>query len=209
MIISDITLGVFPFQPWNPTWYLIYILLKILLKKTPTKETRSIVILGTKGAGKTSLWNALRNIKEATSATYQEKVSQFDLKFRDKTISVEETYDVGGGDSLLSVYESLIKDNTYIYYLFNVNRQENKEDVKSIDKQIETISEISRHRMGVGLKFIGTHCDECEKDKSILYKEILRNLGIQKKHLHILNLQDPKDVEIIINEIVNNITDYA
>jgi len=219
MTILDIVINTIPNQQEAWVWFIIPIIIGVIIailvssNPLPDKETRSVVILGTKGAGKTSLWNALRGIKEATTPTYQEKISQFELKFKDKTVSIEETNDLGGSDSLLSAYEGLIKDHSFTYFLFNINRLDEKEEINSIVKQLSEIKKIIKKRDSVGLKFVGTHCDECNADKNTLFKKIQKKLSFRKilkeENIHLLNLQDPKDVEIIINEIVNNITDYA
>jgi ADP-ribosylation factor family. len=90
--------------------------------KKPSRKTRRIVILGLKAAGKTTLWNSLRErLDVLPESTSLENVESFTVKNGDTSVDIAATKDIGGGDSFVPHYDELIKDGTLIYFLVDLN----------------------------------------------------------------------------------------
>ena len=212
-IIEKLEMIVFP-QIWF--WKFV----KGLFVK-PMSETKSIVILGHKGAGKTSLWSRLKDesLKDGYRATsLPEEISAFQLSLEDKTVTIKETHDVGGGnDSVRSNYEIVLKDDgTFIYYLIEYGRTE--ECKKDIRAQLQKIAEIlhSKEWENYGFKIIFTNFD---KTKTITKQDAMERLsklklksiiGLNKlanfvDRCDALNMYNDDDIKSIKNEIINGI----
>lgn len=201
-------------------WKRIWKLLKDMFDK-PTPETKSIVILGHKGAGKTSLWSRLRNeslIDGYRATLFPGEISAFQLSLEDKTVTIKETHDVGGGNNFVCKnYESVLKDdNTFIYYLIEYGRiEECKKDIRT---QLQKIAEIlhSKEWENYGFKIILTNFD---KTKTITKQDAMERLselklksikGLNKlaeyvDRYDVLNIYNDDDIKSIKNEIINGI----
>ncbi|MBQ0015967.1 MAG: hypothetical protein KBT04_03160, partial [Bacteroidales bacterium] len=148
------------------------------LSKEPTPETRSIVILGHLGAGKTSLWNRLQNkpLDGYKSTIMQMNISAFQLNLDGKKVTIKDTHDVGGGnEAVCENYETVLKDDgTFIYYLIEYCKIE--EFQKDIRAQFQKITEILRNKKlkNWGFKIILTNFD---KTKTITKQDAMEPLS--------------------------------
>jgi len=104
-----------------------------------SSKTKHIIILGSKGSGKTTLWNKLQNKildKEPDPTLEPEKINSFKIHVENRIIKISSTKDVGGGDDWIeSTYDDIINtDGIYIFYLvdlLNLNTKEKKEEIRS------------------------------------------------------------------------------
>ena len=134
-IIEKLEMIVFP-QIWF--WKFV----KGLFGK-PTPETKSIVILGHKGAGKTSLWKKLQNepYEQYRATSMAKELKAFQLNLDGKKVTIKDTFDVGGGNEFVCEhYETVLKkDGTFIYYLIEYCRiEECQKDIRAQLQKIKT-----------------------------------------------------------------------
>jgi len=206
-----------------PPYVFIYLLWKLIkrISSVPNKKTKNIIILGCKESGKTELWSRLgADLKESSKKrTSQQTVSEFTISKNEKTITISETKDIGGGDDWVSTYDELISKGTFIYYLINGHEFEKKSSFKEVKSQIEKISRCINGKENCGLKILITHFDEIniteqelkQKIKQKLEKKITNIIlkGVKQKitqfldnNVDFVNLLDEKDINKIKDEIL-------
>ena len=155
-----------------PPYVFIYLLWKLIkrISSVPNKKTKNIIILGCKESGKTELWSRLgADLKESSkNRTSQQTVSEFTISKNEKTITISETKDIGGGDDWVSTYDELISKGTFIYYLINGHEFEKKSSFKEVKSQIEKISRCINGKENCGLKILITHFDEINRTEQEL-----------------------------------------
>ena len=96
----------------------------------------SIAILGSKGAGKSTLWEQLQGIfadENYRPTVGIENVNQFTINYDGKEKVIAKSKDFGGGDDVVKYYGEVITEGTFIYYLINLTsleefKRERKED---------------------------------------------------------------------------------
>lgn len=206
-----------------PPYVFIYLLWKLIkrISSVPNKKTKNIIILGCKESGKTELWSRLgADLKESSkNRTSQQKVSEFTISKNEKTITISETKDIGGGDDWVSTYDELISKGTFIYYLINGHEFEKKSSFKEVKSQIEKISRCINGKENCGLKILITHFDEINITEQELKQKIKQKLenkitniilkGVKQKitqfldnNVDFVNLLDEKDINKIKDEIL-------
>ena len=211
------------FNPFTAYYLIIKTIIEIIkdLIFKPNKETKKIVILGCKESGKTELWSRLgAKLKESSmNRTAEQAVSEFTISKNEKKITIAETKDIGGGDDWVSVYDELITDGTFIYYLINGHDFEKESDFKEVKSRIEKISICTKKKENCGLKILITHFDEIsfteqelkQKIKQKLENKILNLIlkGVKQKitqfldnNVDFVNLLDEKDINKIKDEIL-------
>jgi hypothetical protein len=212
---------------WNPLLFspIIAIIVTILKKWPeifkPNKKTRKIAILGCKESGKTTLWSKLgAKLQDSfEKRTGQQNISEFTISKNNKTVSIAETKDIGGGDDWVSVYSELIHENTFIYYLIDSREFEAKSNFGKIKSQIEKIKRLVKGKENCGLKLLITHCDETNINEQNLKRKIEEKLGnkiselkLKKQQVKLstflennvdcVNLLDENDINKIKDEII-------
>lgn len=206
-----------------PPYVFIYLLWKLIKRRSsvPNKKTKNIIILGCKESGKTELWSRLgADLKESSkNRTSQQTVSEFTISKNEKTITISETKDIGGGDDWVSTYDELISKGTFIYYLINGHEFEKKSSFKEVKSQIEKISRCINGKENCGLKILITHFDEINITEQELKQKIKQKLenkitniilkGVKQKitqfldnNVDFVNLLDEKDINKIKDEIL-------
>lgn len=206
-----------------PPYVFIYLLWKLIkrISSVPNKKTKNIIILGCKESGKTELWSRLgADLKESSKKrTSQQTVSKFTISKNEKTVTISETKDIGGGDDWVSTYSELISEDTFIYYLINGHEFENKSSFKEVKSQIEKISRCTKEKENCGLKILITHFDEINITEQELKQKIKQKLenkitniilkGVKQKitqfldnNVDFVNLLDEKDINKIKDEIL-------
>ncbi|ETS96261.1 signal recognition particle receptor beta subunit [Prevotella sp. ICM33] len=206
-----------------PPYVFIYLLWKLIkrISSVPNKKTKNIIILGCKESGKTELWSRLgADLKESSkNRTSQQTVSEFTISKNEKTITISETKDIGGGDDWVSTYDELISKGTFIYYLINGHEFEKKSSFKEVKSQIEKISRCINGKENCGLKILITHFDEINITEQELKQKIKQKLenkitniilkGVKQKitqfldnNVDFVNLLDEKDINKIKDEIL-------
>ena len=209
-----------------PPYVFIYLLWKLIkrISSVPNKKTKNIIILGCKESGKTELWSRLgADLKESSkNRTSQQTVSEFTISKNEKTITISETKDIGGGDDWVSTYDELISKGTFIYYLINGHEFEKKSSFKEVKSQIEKISRCINGKENCGLKILITHFDEINITEQELKQKIKQKLenkitniilkGVKQKitqfldnNVDFVNLLDEKDINKIKDEILETL----
>ena len=190
-----------------PPYVFIYLLWKLIkrISSVPNKKTKNIIILGCKESGKTELWSRLgADLKESSKKrTSQQTVSEFTISKNEKTITISETKDIGGGDDWVSTYDELISKGTFIYYLINGHEFEKKSSFKEVKSQIEKISRCINGKENCGLKILITHFDEINITEQELKQKIKQKL--EKKITNIIL----KGVKQKITQFLDNNVDFV
>ena len=118
---------------------LFWLFKKYLWNTKPTINTKSIVILGTKASGKTTLWNRLKGYKFSGEhkVTALDKVEKFIIEKEGKAVEIESTKDIGG--DWVSEYDGIIKKGTFILFLVNATDYIDKVDTKAVRSRIQMV----------------------------------------------------------------------
>jgi len=137
------------------------------------KTEKGVAILGMKNAGKTTMWNNIRNISIAKpDETSYDKIDSFTYKKKDGSeIIIKPGYDIGGGDFYKTNYPSLIDKADIVFYLFDINRWNNEEERREIKSRLQFITEkcIEKNK---NLCTLLTHSDEINNN-DIITKSLL------------------------------------
>lgn len=205
--------------PIWPLGWLLYLILKLLLKSPNDKTIKIAILGGSKGCGKSELWNQLRGTKNPRKPTEQIEIKSFVLgkKKNGEDVTVETTKDLGGGDLYVSSYEEIINsDDVFIYFLIDLRSI--KKDAENIRARLRKIGTILKKHKNCGVNIIGTFYDKyrgvfAQNSKEDAKNEILRVLahkpvmGIDEKklHIHIINTTNNQDIEEIRNEILKTL----
>ncbi|MCQ2114260.1 MAG: ADP-ribosylation factor-like protein [Bacteroidaceae bacterium] len=148
-------------------------------KYNPIKPpTVSVMILGDKGSGKTTLWNQLK--KEHFDPNVYHNTGQVGVETKKirsglKTVRIEETKDFGGDDEWVPYYKEALKPNTRIYYLINLedyNDYKWNEQIKRCKARLKAISvntilENKEYYNQVSCRIIGTKLDKYETNDEL------------------------------------------
>lgn len=159
----------------------IWDILYEILKSEPTPETKSVVILGMPGAGKTTMWHHLRGISAPRlyANTDKDEVSEFEFaKKQDGTpLKIATTSDLGGQGSFVgSEYDKLIKRDSFILFFMSTEDLQDEKKRKDIEKRLEKIQKIvseNNLKGSVALQFVITKIDLVGQSKANEYKELL------------------------------------
>lgn len=199
---------------WAPWWFLFSIF-------EPGEKTVKIAILGgSKGCGKSELWNQLRRTKNPEKATEQTEIESFVLgkKRNGEEVIVETTKDFGGGELYVRFYEEIINsDGVFIYFLIDLrNIKRDADIIRARLRKITTIIEKGKYE-NCGICIIGTFYDKFRgvlglKDKEDAKNEIwkvlnnghknIKGLDKDKLNIRIINTTDQSDIEEIRKEIL-------
>ena len=152
-------------------------------------KANSIVILGTKRSGKSTLWKGLGGIEQVKANTAFEPVNSFVITRKDGSkVSVSETYDVGGEEYFVANYGTMIKEGSFIYYLVDSNEVTSPSKMTRIRSDLVKIDKVVKEK-GIednfGFKFVLTHfLDYTEKNPGSgeydLYRLFLNSLEKSK-----------------------------
>lgn len=169
-------------------------------------QASSIAIFGSKGAGKTTLWNQLRGV--FNDANYHptlgvEDVNQFSIEYNGKKKFISKSKDFGGDDNLVKEYGEIVKENTFIYYLVDLTTlKEFKNQTRARLQYLSQVIEQKQLKDKVGLRLVATH-----------YKEYLRKNPRKTRSdaiyelASVIGLNNIKDVKIEERIIVAELTD--
>lgn len=218
----------FPFVPFliiagvSLSVYLFWLLKEWLWNTKPTKKTKSIIIVGRKASGKTTLWNRLRgyNFNKKYEITALNKIEQFTINRDDKQVIIQATKDIGGDEKwVFTEYEELIKKGTFI--LFLVDATDSCSDARSdIRARIQKIQNIVYNNKldNVGFRIYITHSDEylsrspqmtyamiIEKTKEWLDLESINTPKKVKYEYDAVSLSCDKDIDTIKKEIIDSV----
>lgn len=177
----------------------------------PNEKTKRIIILGSKAAGKTTLWAQLRGRKVGSdSATQATKIDSFDVQSGGHVVKVQKTMDIGGGDLYVtSYYKELInEDGTFVYFLIDLmNLDETNQEVRS---RLQLISKIIKDKKlkDCGFKILATHYDKYQNKYFTAYDNVegKAKSEIQRRLNDIKNCSLKIDWDHIM--VVNLLSDY-
>lgn len=196
--------------PWI-LWILISKLIDFLY--SPEKDT-NITILGTQGAGKTTLWRAITESNESVKPTIGiEKIEEKTITINGIERRIRGGQDISGGaDNVRSEYKRLIEKNEFIIFIFNV-----KDFLESKDMNEDVLIRISvvlkyLDYSSKRLHIIGSHADELTKSlrkrmkiKEEVVKSIQRELPKSinlNENLTLLNLTNKEEVKTYIKKVL-------
>lgn len=178
----------------------------------PNKETKKIVVLGMKGAGKTTLWNSLRGIQGEAKATQIERIREFELtKNNGEVVKICESYDIGGGDEYVAeYYKTLIERDTFVYFVVRLDQINDKEVLRKIKARLDRITKSKKENNipdnNFGLKFVATHLDMVGLSKEQVLNELDQKLKIKPSHVLVGSLVGSGTLaEEVKNDIVEGI----
>lgn len=186
-------------------------------RKKVTPYTKKVVIMGTRGAGKTTLWKRLRgedyeNIRQTTA----EEVKEFTIKTKSgREIRVAKTKDYSGSEEYITQFKDLIEDNTFVILLVDLNNftEEAKGQILgSLNMIVRTMK--GRNEKGDGLKLIATNFwkysasgNKSKEDARVDVRNFLGRGKLERylvKDIEVVDLRCSTDIERIKEEIVNS-----
>lgn len=217
--LNDATsLAIFPFLPFFvPLWGWVIATIfvggcAIAIAGAVMTSGKKLTILGMSRAGKSTLYNMLKTGEPGKpDVTGFEDVSEF--KIKDRNIRVKKGKDIGGGNSFLSYYEDLIKENEIIVFVFNVAKyldsneflyqRETKDRLDFIYRKAKEYNKEMKN-----LVMIASHIDDLpeEKQKHAL-EEILSSIkGRQyremfKNNFFVISLVNKEHINKLIDGI--------
>lgn len=197
-----------------------------LLKKIgiiPNIDTVKLVILGSKGSGKSELWDRLKGEKPNSQNYSIRDIESFKLKGEGgKEIIILKATDLGGDNELVKEYEHYLKDDgTFVFFI--VNLEDIKEKREEIRSRLQLIfNELSKHEK-CGIRILASHYDSytqsgkgrSEMDATKYVRETifdkpinLKDDSFNKLHfiegfIHPVNLTNEQDVNKIRELIAN------
>ena len=156
----------------------------------PAVKVNNIVILGMRGAGKTTLWHRLGGLKEVRSNTTINRIPSFTFQLKNgrrvKVVYENEKYkseepetgkhrgkkknggiDIGGEDPYTAEYETLIVPNSFIYYIADATKIHEDDYCRKMRSDFRKIDSVIRDKnikeKQFGFKVLLSHYDEWEK----------------------------------------------
>lgn len=191
------------------------------LQNTFSVKTKNIIILGSKGAGKTTLWSQLQNkiLDLSPAPTDMKRVESFKISTNGRTVMVPSTTDIGGGNDWVNSYSNIInKDGIYIYYLVDLTRLHEKNMALEIKARLMKISSIIKEKKlkDCGCKILLTNKKKYETQYKSKYGSPLKyaqdTLKFNHKGLSLkiddfmmaVELTDSTDIDKIKEEITSN-----
>ncbi len=158
----------------------------------PAKKAKNIVILGMKGAGKTTLWHGLGGIETVKMNTQVEEITPFifkrengrrvkvvrevgesdNKKTRGKKKKIEiGGFDIGGEDSYVPRYDVLIVRDSFVYYIVDATKileYQYRRRMRSDFRKIDSVVTDDKKKIGedhFGFKILLSHYDEWAKNQ--------------------------------------------
>lgn len=204
-----------------PIWLLPIIILILLgggiLFKLSSKDACKIAIFGSKAAGKTTLWNQLRN--KCEDCNYHptlgiDDVDTFDIELDGKKKRIYKSKDYGGSDDFVKDYEQEISAGTFIYYLIDLTRLDDfKTETNARLAKIMKVIDDKKIKDNVGMTLVATHYKEYVdsrpgKNRQDAKNELISALGIRNKkfsyfadNIMVAELTDKNDIQQFFKQI--------
>lgn len=191
-------------------------LIYIFKRGKVNKYTKNIVIMGARGAGKTTLWHQLRGDKlESTYAsTTAESIKTFSFKTKSgKPIKIVNGVDYGGSDDYVKAYLDWLSDNTFVFYLIdltNLTEQAGRELRARLEAIVRTFQ--NNKMKGQGIKLLATNFGKyssiSNKTRDDAKYEVMQLIGLEKfkklkikDKIKVVELRDPSDIDEIKEEL--------
>lgn len=175
--------------------------------KNDVKTSKKIAILGLHQAGKTTFLRFLQGDKNYKKyvASGMDEYDEFDMKIHNKTVTIAENNDIGGGEYFVKNYKTILQDSEMAFFLFDVslffNDNEYYRDFCARVDYLKGMTNIKTY-------FIATHPDKLNNiDDNKLKIKITEKL--QGKHyqnyveqkLFVINLLDEKKLNEFVNKV--------
>lgn len=191
-------------------------LIYIFKRGKVNKYTKNIVIMGARGAGKTTLWHQLRGDKlESTYAsTTAESIKTFSFKTKSgKPIKIVNGVDYGGSDDYVKAYLDLLSDNTFVFYLIDLTdltEQAGRELRARLEAIVRTFQ--NNKMKGQGIKLLATNFGKyssiSNKTRDDAKYEVMQLIDLEKfkklkikDKIKVVELRDPSDIDEIKEEL--------
>lgn len=197
-------------------------LIRGLIGLLSPSDAKRIAILGSRGSGKTTLWNQLRNMFSDTitpkSTLDIESLNSFVVEYGGKKKTITSPKDYSGGETYVKDYNLVIEKGTFIYYLVDLNTLSDfKKDTRARLLKIDTvIKEKSLKKEDYGFRLVATHYNEyhnkTNKSKAEARQELINVLELRNMKEEIVNpetimvaeLTDSTDIEQFRKQIVES-----
>lgn len=158
---------------------------------TSNENILRIAILGTQGAGKTTLWGYFAKHMKYESNTYRNEINDCEVTIGEKTYILKGGVDIGGGDGFVGEeYESLIQDKDFVIFIFNAEKllKDNcYDEIMQVRSRFQKIGRVLKKLSEKGqYHIIASHADklglEAKKEYEAKRNEIYEKIG--KKYFH-------------------------
>ncbi len=190
---------------------------------SPSPDIKGFAIIGTIGAGKTTLWNRILG-ESRGGRTSREKILERDIERGGKKYKIKTSTDLGGGDGFVRTdYDVLIKDKDFVIFLFDGSKltkddEDGKHEIITVQSRLLKLSKsIEESSIPGQFHIIATHADKFIKDKNSyeiwkdrIYEKIgdkyLKKIkGFDKdKNYFLIDLTNPSAIDKYINENLFN-----
>lgn len=168
----------------------------------PAKKL-DLAILGTQGAGKTTLWRAITQSKESVEPTIgSETISEKKVTINSITRNIKQSIDISGGlDNVREQYKKLITEKDFIIFIFNIEEfmksQEYREDVIMRLRVIQKYKESTK-----SFHIIGSHVDKLTD--SLKKRKKIKNEIIQRLRPNLLKeINFDLDENLVLMDLTN------
>lgn len=175
--------------------------------KNDVKSSKKIAILGLQVAGKTTFLRFLqgdRNYKFKKNATGIDEYEEFDIKFKEKVVTITKNYDIGGSEAFMRSYMKVLRNTDIVFFLFDVSLFFNdNEYYRDFCARVDYLKSMT----SVKTYFIATHPDKLNSTDNELKIKISEKLN--EKHyknyveqkLFIINLLEEKKLKEFVNKV--------
>lgn len=174
--------------------------------KNDVKTSKKIAILGLQTAGKTTFLRFLQGDKnyKKYAASGVDEFEEFEMKINDKIFKISKNYDIGGAETFVRNYISLLIDTDVVFFLFDVSLFFNdNEYYRNFCARVDYLKSIT----SVKTYFIATHPDKLKSSDNELKIKISEKLN--EKHyknyveqkLFIINLLEDKKLTEFVNKV--------
>ena len=182
-------------------------------------ETKKIAVLGPVDSGKTELWYKLQYKQRPTvETTNRSGIESFLLGIKEDftPVYVESTEDIGGVNGFVSLYDKLVTEGTFVYFVLDITMIGSAEyKVQPLAQFYKILSNLDKleNKKGTGVKILATHIDEYSGDRSQAEKLVrdyfapLEKCGVDCAELNVklVNLKNASDIMAIREEILKSV----
>lgn len=141
------------------------------------KARINMAVVGMSGAGKTTLFDIIRNENRAKlgeTGMDGDKLPEMELKIGEKTIVISETVDYDGNPSAALNYETLFKKSDIIIFVFDASEYEKNESYQGrFIGQLNNAYISSKKKERKVVLLLGSHKDKMESKPKGMKKDIL------------------------------------
>lgn len=182
-------------------------------------ETKKIAVLGPAYSGKTELWYGLQNKQRSTvETTSKSGIERFMLgmKWDFTPVYVESTEDIGGSNNFVSLYDKLVTEGTFVYFVLDItmigSAEYKEQPLAQFMKILSNLKKLENQN-GAGVKILATHIDAYSGDRTQAEKLVrdyfapLEKYGVDCAELNVklVNLKNASDIKEIREEVLKSL----